>query len=871
MSPVTLYKLRSLNFDCRNLKTCDHAHDRYTAPVKSCSVKSPFSRLALSAALLLGLLPARAQSLYGYKELFPQGAGTPGTRSVAGLNNRGEIFYMVGSQPPGSSIPGLWLPNSNYGLPAGLNDLTHFQSLSRGSLPGFTDGGTFFMTHAPAVPGEGSTIYQGSASGESKLCNQVVNQQVAGRTDPVGNPVYRQREFVVDGQTSLGQPFGHVLVQVQTVAPDGSLSGWKTSLAAEDALLGGLFVGLPPTAQVTALPGWENAPCAGGGVIPSFLASSPNGTTIIRNGWQCLADNLAFTELAVVGLGYARTISDTGSSQAPDPDPFSPLLTVNDAGDAAGVDGKGLWLSPHDGGVYRPGLTNTSSLLLDPAGSVWFVSNFYQDIWNWSPAGIYQLHLPWPSWGYTAVPTLRFVNARGELVVEAQKGTSNQRYAVLLSPSLKVALTVSTNHLSVGDHLTVTATMTALGDGPLTGVSPTGPLVWNGRGALQLLSGPSPAPPWTLPPGGHIQAEWQCQATTNGSGRFGLALQAPPLVSLPASSELVRIVPKGDLLMKRGVEPETLYAGLDVFQTVPAPPQVKTNAVGINSSSVFQVEIQNNDEQSRTFTFLANPSPKSGWDRSYLLDHQDVTARLEAPGGMTLPEIPPGSALTLVVTMVPTNGIAGDVVRVDFTLGLNSDPTLTLDAVEAVSRLAMEIVVNSTGDVPNEDPSGCCCDTGRKLADGTPECTLRAAIQVANSQPGKDIITFEIPSDDPNFSGGMALISPRRALPEITDPVVIVGWSQAPNSKTPPIELTGQKIERPSPPPETDMRFGNDLMNWEGADSGLVLRAGDCEVSGLIINSFPLCGMGIAGDHCVIHGNFIGTDRSGTEPLANGF
>ena len=52
------------------------------------------------------------------------------------------------------------------------------------------------------------------------------------------------------------------------------------------------------------------------------------------------------------------------------------------------------------------------------------------------------------------------------------------------------------------------------------------------------------------------------------------------------------------------------------------------------------------------------------------------------------------------------------------------------------------------------------------------EGSLRNALEYANSNPGEDIITFNIPGTGP-FT-----IQPQEALPEITDPVVIDGYTQ---------------------------------------------------------------------------------------------
>ena len=125
-----------------------------------------------------------------------------------------------------------------------------------------------------------------------------------------------------------------------------------------------------------------------------------------------------------------------------------------------------------------------------------------------------------------------------------------------------------------------------------------------------------------------------------------------------------------------------------------------------------------------------------------------------------------------------------------------NDPTVTLDAVEAVTLLVQTIIVNSTGDLANKDPNGCCCDTGNTLADGkTPECTLRAAIDLANRPGGEAMeIQFQIPRDNPGIVNGVPSIQPQPALPDITNAVVIDGWSQSPAASSPPVELSGRAL-----------------------------------------------------------------------------
>jgi len=139
--------------------------------------------------------------------------------------------------------------------------------------------------------------------------------------------------------------------------------------------------------------------------------------------------------------------------------------------------------------------------------------------------------------------------------------------------------------------------------------------------------------------------------------------------------------------------------------------------------------------------------------------------------------------------------------------------------------------------------------------------SLREAITFANSNPGTDTITFRIPGS------GVHTIRPTSALPTITDPVIIDGYSQ------------------PGASPNT-LSVGDNavlLIQLSGASApagtdGLHITAGNSTVRGLVINGFKVLvgnqdqGNGIVLDTMggdVLQGNFIGTDPSGTAAVAN--
>lgn len=130
--------------------------------------------------------------------------------------------------------------------------------------------------------------------------------------------------------------------------------------------------------------------------------------------------------------------------------------------------------------------------------------------------------------------------------------------------------------------------------------------------------------------------------------------------------------------------------------------------------------------------------------------------------------------------------------------------------------------------------------------------SLRQAILDANANVGTDTITFNIPGS------GVHTITPGVALPAITDPVIIDGYTQ------------------PGASPNT-LAIGNDAVlkiEISGVNQPnsnvLVLSTGASTIRGLVINRTAL-GLCIVVDHSfgggggnTITGNFLGTDPSGS-------
>jgi CSLREA domain-containing protein len=168
---------------------------------------------------------------------------------------------------------------------------------------------------------------------------------------------------------------------------------------------------------------------------------------------------------------------------------------------------------------------------------------------------------------------------------------------------------------------------------------------------------------------------------------------------------------------------------------------------------------------------------------------------------------------------------------------------------------AETFAVNSTGDGGDQGPGGV-CNTAPFPVGTEPECTLRAAIEEANTTAAADTINFDI------GGSGVKTISPATAfgLPSIAEPVTIDGYTQpgaspntlaVGNNAAPKIELDGSGA-------------------GAGA-SGIGIGASNVVVRGLVINRFG--GHGVAFGQVTgskIEGNFIGTDPTGTVDLGNG-
>ena len=153
------------------------------------------------------------------------------------------------------------------------------------------------------------------------------------------------------------------------------------------------------------------------------------------------------------------------------------------------------------------------------------------------------------------------------------------------------------------------------------------------------------------------------------------------------------------------------------------------------------------------------------------------------------------------------------------------------------------ITVDSTLDTPDATVGNGICD------DGAGHCTLRAAIQEANSAPDTSSIAFAISGT------GVKTFLPATPLPAITEPLIIDGYTQtgaSPNTAVSPRPFNG-----------TLLIVIDGSTSTAPNSNGITIDASDVVVRGLVVHSFSFDGFNVEGNSNIIAGNYIGTDQTG--------
>ena len=776
------------------------------------------------------VLPVAGQT-YSIRNL----GAPPNTGSSWGLavNNKDEVL-ADGVFGPYNGTPSIFLPVADYGMPAGLDYLpysgyTNFTGLQDQLIVG-------------GVPGDLTRLFNDLG-------------QILGTINSSSHAAFWQNGHVTD----LGTLGGSVSIPF-ALNQNGDIIGYSTT-SPEDTTNLQPFMVLAGTTNMIPIPGLDST--------MALLA--------FNNRRQIVAYSRVTATSFVWQNGSAQDANSffgypAFPTEGPVPDGSYDLavaLTLNDLGEVLGNLATFVFLN------HVLLSTTNHSFIYSPAGGNglgpgknWDVlpPNAANPIAAWNTNGQFIYAVPNSPGFYFwdkghSLPLQNLVpaayawtnltpfglNDRGDIVGQGTLNGLNQAF-LLYAPDVALTVTASPASVAIGAPISVHVAATNQSGAALSSVALNLPIFVSGTGSAKPQSVPPPPASTTLQPQQGVAYDQSFIAT--GSGWVGFGVGASWVDSHGIAGSVGSLSPRVAVLQPLALSlsciPQTLA---DIGDTIEVLATVTNTSDASDVLTQVQLTGQLSVSGSGGVQYQSGPLPDTG-----------VT-------------LSPGDAFTFTNVYLATN--SGSVTFSGTATGVETGGQKdTVSASSEPVQIAGEIIVNSTGDLPNKDPNGCCCDTGNTLADGeTPECTLRAAIELANRLAGKQIIQFQVPGDDPGIVAGVPSIRPATPLPDITNAVVIDGWSQASAASRPPVELSGIAITpRDSLGSLFDSSGAAHPENLVAANlgNGLHVLADGCEIRGLVLNSFPNCGILLDGPNTIVQGNYLGTDAFGAASAPSG-
>src|ERR1035437_4146033 len=645
---------------------------------------------------------------------------------------------------------------------------------------GIVPAGTTYSWPAPVVTG-GMT---GGAAGTA----------AANISGTLTNPTNTAQTATYTITPTSGGCTGATFTVTVTVNPQPTITGNLNVCLGSTTQLTGSGTAAASTPWVSATPGVAT-------VSPTGLVTSVSaGTSVItytnNNGCSITATVMVNALPTISGtlsvcLGSTTQLTGSGTPAASTPwvSATPGVATVNNSGLVTSVSaGTSVITYTNNNGCSitatvtvnaLPTITGTLSVCLGSTTQL-------------TGSGTPAASTPWVS----ATPGVATVNNSG-LVTSVSAGTS--------------VITYTNNN---GCSITATVTVNPLPTGPVIGTI-TNPTCSVATGSV-ILNGLPSTGSWTLTtnPGGTTYVGNVTSFTITGlaAGSYTYTVTNASGCTSPASGNVViNTQPVTPTVPAVGMITQptcTLATGSVVLSGLPAGNwTINPGAIaGTGASTTI------NGLAANTYNFAVTnasgcTSPASG---NVIINVQPVTPTATASAnGPLIPGAPlsltggPGGMTTYAWT--GPNGfisaLQNPVVSASATTDMAGVYTLTVTNSSGCQSSATTIVASNPLIVTNVNDNGI--------------GSLRYAMNYANSTVGTDIITFSIPGYGP-FT-----IQPHTALPKITDPVIIDGYSQPGASATSPILL----IEI-------------DGTNAGTGSNGLIISGGSCTAKGLVINRF---------------------------------
>ena len=258
----------------------------------------------------------------------------------------------------------------------------------------------------------------------------------------------------------------------------------------------------------------------------------------------------------------------------------------------------------------------------------------------------------------------------------------------------------------------------------------------------------------------------------------------------------------------RAVILQAASGALSTHGSVALPKTSRSIVIGAFGSSRRRVALMGEDGR---VVFLEKDWGRA-WKSAEAETREELDAAAEALAFEQADGIPEDAAAVLA-TRVGSETARGAVV-------LRSDGFISAYAPAVAATFVVDVDTNLSDAIPGD---GLC-------ADSNGDCSLRAAIQEANAHVGADAISFAIPG------AGVPQIS-LSGLPAVTETLTIDGTTQSAGR----VAVTGTS---------------NGTL--------ITLNASDCTIRGLVLNGTGNGGLRINGGGTIVEGSYFGTTADGS-------
>ncbi len=153
---------------------------------------------------------------------------------------------------------------------------------------------------------------------------------------------------------------------------------------------------------------------------------------------------------------------------------------------------------------------------------------------------------------------------------------------------------------------------------------------------------------------------------------------------------------KPDLLIKRGDETDSAFAINDEYQTTPSGDQIETQTVAAGKTATYQVKVENDGTEARTFKLRASEGIGAGWKVTYKVGSTNITADITG-SGYTTPTLESGGSKIITIEMKsPGSSAYAASKSTTIEAYLSASDTTVRDAVQAITKVSSGVSPSPT-------------------------------------------------------------------------------------------------------------------------------------------------------------------------------